>query len=141
MTPTVWSLFFDGAEIPPDVARRIHVSPEMELLRNEIKRVDPSYADVLESSIEEAMHRTFDVALLDVLVSAWRHHPSLAAAVRGADDAHRVLGLGEHEVVSHHKPRGRSPQGRHADRVVALLICGSSSCSRPRPSRSTNTGR
>src|SRR5262245_8826833 len=108
MTPTVWSLFFDGDEVSPDLARAIRDSAPMEALHGELRSVvDCTFPVASEKAIGDALHEALNTPVLDVLTRAWRTHPGLPAEIRSTpeEESTVLFGLGEHEIVSTHRPR------------------------------------
>lgn len=107
MIPTVWSLFFDSQEFPTGVARGIQVSAEMEGLHRELQGIDPTLSRSAEQALRDSFPRALDVPLVDLMMRAWSRHPKLESM--GAGDYEQgertLIGLGEHEIVSTHRPR------------------------------------
>lgn len=117
MIPTLWSLFFDGDELPYDVVRAVDRSRRMELLRGELRNAvdfESTFLHSAEQSIGEALRRVLDVPLVDPLLRAWRTHPALRPGGNGPGyEAITLLDTGEHEVHSTHRPwiEVRGPSG------------------------------
>jgi hypothetical protein len=108
MNPTVWSLFFESYEMTPDLARAIRDSAPMDALQGELRSVlDCTFPHASEKAVGDALHEALSTPVLDVLTRAWRTHPGLPAEIQsGEEEEPTVLfGLGEHEIVSTHRPR------------------------------------
>lgn len=108
MTLTAWSLLFAEDRVPAETLERLHASPAMERLREALRGTgDRSFAGAAEAAIEDALRKALSAPLLGGLVQAWRRHPELRRAIdRRADPRGAlVFAIGEHQVVSVHRPR------------------------------------
>jgi hypothetical protein len=108
MMPTLWSLFFESEALPVTGLRKIEESPELDALRHVLRgEVDPSFWVSASNAIGDGLHSMLNASLLDVLLRSWYHHPDVRRRLEGVPPSSTIvlLDLGEHEIVSRHKPR------------------------------------
>jgi hypothetical protein len=108
MIPTAWSVLFDGDRLSPEASGRLHQSVTMEAMCRELRGLgDQSLALAAEHAVEEALRHALQSPLVDVLMPVWRSHPDFADALDAARQHQGIVvfGVGEHDVVSTHRPR------------------------------------